>query len=209
MPALPIPGPVLKCELIWTIGEDNHCANILHYAYTGSPPTSADLSTLATNMFNAFPGDYKNALHSSTQLTSVILTDLASVTGQQGLHAGNTPGSAGGFPSAASACVLQQLKVNARYRGGHPRTYWPGLDGANVADAQTWSLSSVQLLQPALMTWAKALAGQSAGGTQVTKQVIVSYYHNNALRTTPLVMDVVGWTVIGKIASQRKRLRKA
>jgi hypothetical protein len=97
------------------------------------------------------------------------------------------------------------LHVNARYRGGHPRIYFPGAGDNHNNDGLHWVASYVSGFNSAMITFLASLNGFSSGATTFGQQCVVSYYHDKALRPIPLVLDVTSWTTNNGLASQRRR----
>jgi len=208
MPALPSPGKVIKAQLVWTIGTDTNCMNVLHYSYTSSAPAAVDLQSFAAALGAACPTSYLSNLSSLQKLTEVIATDLSSPTGLQGIanvsKQGTSPDT-GNEP--ASASLVCQFQINQRYRGGHPRAYFPGLTQSHLQNMQQWSSATLATLQPLIQTWMQTPVGQTYGGLTGMQHVSVSYFHAHALRPTPQVFTVQGYSLNPIIGSQRRRLR--
>jgi hypothetical protein len=212
MPALPSPGQVLKVQVGWSIGGDTSNANVLHYAYSGAAPTSTDCIAIASRLLNTPPNGYLALCPISTVLTSVAVTDLATNTGQQGLTTGSHPGTTpANTIMPASAALLMSFKVNARYRGGHPRAYFPAMGHDSQATTKTWQATNVSTAETALISWLNSLNGFSAGSSQVGQQVAVSYYKGRdaqgkpIVRAVPVVLPIISWKCSANIASQRRR----
>jgi hypothetical protein len=186
--------------------------NVLHYRYSGTRPAPADCAAIANHLATATLGAYLTHIPASTALSSVIVTDLQGNDGQQGSAASTQAGTGGIPPEAASASFVLHLLVNARYRGGHPRVYFPPLGNSYLQDSQTWQAAAVTPVFSALDTWLNALPGFSAGGCVVGLQCAVSYYNKAVnptpphLRPSPLVLDITSRTPRPKIGSQRRRL---
>jgi hypothetical protein len=180
--------------------------NVLHYRYSGTPPAATDLNGFCSAFGTGFGTNAKALFATNTTLTTLIATDLQGNTGQQGT---SSPGQAGTdirTVMPASACVVQSHKVNARYRGGHPRTYWPPGVTAQMQDTQHWIASWVAGANTTLNTWLASVVSQTFGGTTIGNLCAVSYYHDKVLRPTPLVLDVVASSTLTRIGQQRKRL---
>lgn len=206
MPALPSPGKVLKVQLVWTINASAGCMNVLHYNYSNGPPNAADLNAICTFIANALGTTQTVNLPASTALTGIIATDLAGTAGYQGAWSGNKPGTDPSAPaSIATNCTLMNLHVQARYRGGHPRIYWPGMGENHALNGSQWQAASVSQFNSAFQTWLGAVNGHVQGTTTVGAQCVVSYYRNHAVRPTPVVLNVNTWTTNPGIASQRRR----
>lgn len=208
MPELPSPGAVIKAQLGFNIGASVNNQMVWHYRYSGSPPFANDLNAMAAAIGNAISVQLLAQLPTTTVFNSAVCTDLQGNSGQQGSATFTKSGSGGASIVPASACVLQQLHINARYRGGHPRSYWPGFIPTLMADSQHWATTNLNTYNQEAQKVQIAPVGQTYGTMTVQAQCVVSYYHNKALRPTPLVLDVVSRTMTNAlIASQRGRLK--
>jgi len=138
----------------------------------------------------------------------LVLTDLSSSTGAQGIDTVNQAGTGTGGSATGNACVLVTYPSSIRYRGGHPRTYLPppltGIlaDDAHIttAGATAWATGWGDVLT--------TLYGSTSGGTTLAGQCAVSYRTGGAPRTDPLVMPIASGSASVKtqLASQRRRI---
>lgn len=208
MPALPSPGAVIKAQIGFTIGASINNMCVLHYRYSGAQPFANDLNAMSATFGAAISPTLLGLFAPDVQFITAICTDLQGNNGYQGSSTFTKVGTGTGAPLPASACCLQQFHINARYRGGHPRAYWPGMESTLTADTQHWLSASLATYNTEITKVCVAPVGQTFGTMTVGNQCVVSYYHAKALRPTPLVLDVIARTMNNPlIASQRGRLK--
>lgn len=221
MPALPPVPNVIKADFFYTIGSDLRALNRLFIGYTGGIPSSADVATLAGDLYTIWAAEIAHYMCDVNVFTGCEVTDLSSALGHQATHAANTNGSLTSTPLPANVAGLGSMKIGRRYRGGKPRTYLPVGDQAQVLTPQTWQSTFVSNMQASLNATITDIAATAAGTTSLTNLVNVSYYSGFTvvtnpstgrarnvpkLRTTPLVDPVLSWTFEVTQASQRRRL---
>jgi hypothetical protein len=220
MPALPSPGKVLRVDKFYQLSEDIKAKVGGFHLYTAAPPTSAILDTLAASLQIALATDTGALLNGLWKMTEIIITDLSSSLGAQGSSSVVNNGSRAGTFTDAAACVLEHETVARRYRGGHPRAYWPFGVAEDLQDGQTWKAAFVAACQAALTTWATDIQTDIAAVLGDGRGVNVSYYHGSTPftgptgrvrnistpRVTPLVDLLTGSTVKTGVANQRRRL---
>jgi hypothetical protein len=136
----------------------------------------------------------------------VRVTDLASDTGASGEYAFNLAGTAEDAGTVASACVLASWSILRRYRGGHPRSYFPALAYGALENPGQWDSGVVADFTIAIAALNDILASATSGTTNLSQQCIVSYVLANAYRDTNVTFPVTGGTVSNRIRTQRRRL---
>jgi hypothetical protein len=218
---LPVVPNALKLQLHYTNGSYTW-SNGIHFVYTAGPYGGSQLSGLASTIAAAWNTDMAPQVDPVTALTSVVVTDLSSKSGGVGVWTGSNPGTHAGTPLPDSACVLYNWPLSRRYRGGKPRTYFPGgVQAVMNADGRTWTAAfvtafnqGVSNLLSAIETNPNAVTGLQPcnisyyeGFTVVTHPVSGRASNLPTLRTTPLV-DISGvGSAQALIGSQRRRLR--
>jgi hypothetical protein len=138
MPALPSVNKVLKVQYKFAIGGDLGAMCHEFWAYTGTGPSVADADTFAGDISNSYNTWMCPFMTDEKSLEEVIVTDLTSPTAAVGTDATAHVGSLAGNYLPASASALLSRTVARRYRGGHPRTYLPLGNQANLDGSQTW-----------------------------------------------------------------------
>lgn len=206
MPRNPIVPMVVKVEFLWS-QSGVPAANVLHAQYTGGPPAAADLEAIANLIAAAFWQDPIIADYpTTTTFVGVRLTDLNSDTGAEGEHAVGAPGDAVDGPLSAQACLMVNLDIARRYRGGHPRVYFPPCALGALATPNTWDSGVVSDFNGAMVLLNAAFNAAGSGGTTLSGWVCPSFRTGNAWRVDNLVEPVAGWSVNGAVKTQRRRL---
>lgn len=222
MPPLVNQPNVLKYELEFAAGTDIKILSRLYFTWAGTAPTTAALNALAQTADSYASTNFPQLMDPTRSYQGLNITDLTSPTAAYGAHATPNNGNGPGTPPPANSCVLMNMVIARRYRGGKPRVYWPFGLSAQVATAQTWSTSFLTLCHTQVAGFIAAVLASSSGGTTVSNLVNVSYYEGfttvtNAAtgrtkdvpkpRTTAIPPDVVvGWSLNTKIGSQRRRI---
>lgn len=220
MPALPNVPSVIRIDHFFKIGEDLNAKCRLFVSYTGTAPTSAMLTTAAASAETSFGTNVCPEMSTDRSLVELKMTDLTTATSGVGLWTGSQPGTAAGALLPASACLLESMTIARRYRGGHPRVYWPFGTQSALSDAQTWTAGFTGSVATALTNYRTTVLGLTWAGGGVSAEVNVSYYsgftthtgttgrYRNVatVRLAPLIDTVVGHVYRGGVAQQRKRL---
>lgn len=207
MPARPYVANVVKIAVEGTIGSHNF-AIILHSQYSGSVPTAAELNTAATAMSALWTSGLKPYFSSTVVLSNIVITDLSSATGAQGVWGGTIAGTNAGAATGGNTAILVNYPSSIRYRGGHPRTYLPCPPDNNLATPSTLSAGAITEYTTGWNAFLAYLFGTSLGTTTLAGQCAVSYVTDKAPRVTPLVMPIAqnAITVEAGLASQRRRI---
>lgn len=216
MPSTPLPAVanVFKVVLSGTIGAHNW-AVILHAGWSGSTPSVAICNAFGADLEAGWvvSGGWQGQLPASTVLTQIELTDLTSTIGANGGWNGVEAGSNGGAEIGANTAVLVNYPSAFRYRGGHPRSYFPpGVQGSLTSTSQ-WSTGAVTAYETAFGHLQSVLNSATSGGCNLTGQCAVSYVNRASnptppyYRATPIVMPISSgaYSVPQEVASQRRR----
>src|SRR5579875_196304 len=217
MPALPDVPQVIRFRLNWTDDNDANIYNNTFFRYTGSAPSSSDISNLATAVANAY-GAQVASWASSVHLIGVEATDLTSATAAQGNVTCDFQGTNDSGRLAGGTAVVISYLIARRYRGGKPRNYFPWGSVNDLNSAQQWNTGSVSGWAAAIAAITSSIIGTTVGGTTLADHVNVSYYQGftveggtggkraknvPTLRPTPVVDTIVGRNVLIRPGSQR------
>ena len=219
MPPLPdVPG-VLRLRFHFTIGDDTHAACRKYYAYTGAAPSEADLVTWSSAILG-YAGTALAPLYTADRvMTEVEATDLTTPTSATGIGVGTETGTRAGVELPAATSLLESLEVSRRYRGGHPRNYWPFGADTDLLTPQTWTADFVAACAAGLGDFESLYVGTPPTGITGLVPVSVSYYTGftvflgvtgrarniSKVRPVPVIDDVVGTIVRQGIAIIRRR----
>lgn len=211
MTALPsVPG-VLKTVIKGT-KSSKAWANVLHYAYTGAPPSPTDVLAIAVDLVGFWNTYMKPRATADAFLEGAEVTDLSSPMGSQVDHV-ITPlaGTNGEDPLPNNVCFLVDYPVTLRYRGGHPRTYIiGGGDGDLDSAGSSWIFWNPAFITAMGTSWTGFTGGiesSTYGSTNVTNQCAVKYVEGGARLLVPVVMPLHSFATEANVASQRRRSR--
>jgi hypothetical protein len=207
MPARPVVAATLKVEIEGNDGS-HAWAVIQHCAYSGGPPSTADLDTFAAAIALVLKNDFIPLYSSYITFTQVVVTDLASISGNQGIATVASGSPSGGGYQGGNVATLVNYPSSIRYRGGHPRTYWPGGVQSDLASPSTWTTGYITAITAAITAlqtvyWTSSYTSFVAAG-----QCAVSYVTAGAPRATPLVLTMArgAFSLPVELASQRRRI---
>jgi hypothetical protein len=195
--------------------------NVLHFLYSNAAPTSTDCVNIATKLAQQMGTGVLSQFPASTVLTEVICTDIGSANGFQGVWSGSEPGVNTGNALASSSAFVVNFIVNARYRGGHPRAYFPPMTSQALLDPSKWVASNAATYLGDIKTALQGMAGFVSGATTITEQVAVSYYQGGTWkpdqngryhwvptrRSPPISLPVVSYSYYPLVGSQRRRVK--
>lgn len=219
-PLNPVPG-VVRCVIqgfVDTSSANTLWANILHFQYTGTPPTSADCHNFAGNVAAQWNANVASLCPSPTTLQVVTVTDLSSTAGGAGEALVVHPGTRGDDSIPANAAVLISYPSSIRYKGGHPRQYLYVLGNADLQGATNWNPTATTEVQTKWRAFLAAPLGPISGSTTFTSFCSVRYHGKflpnggppHFYLTNPIVNSIPANTAIAnqQMASQRGRIER-
>lgn len=224
MPGLPAAPGVVALDHRFTLGADQNVNSTLHFRYTGAAPDTTGLAALATAVQNQWVTSMQGHTPRAVTLNEIIARDLSDPVKPVGINstASAGVGSASGMGPASAALVIG-YKIARRYRGGHPRGYWPLMTAGDLATPGSWSAASIADKQTAFEAYITGLSGITSGAA-LGAQCSVSFYNGGAyvtvagrkkpkyvatLRDVPVVDNITVRTYATRVGSQRRRLKKA
>lgn len=210
-----VPG-VLKIMLKGVVDNEDiyGWANVLHFKYSGAPPSDADCNTIGVVAAGNWNTRMASACPSPTQLTEVSVIDLTSHTAGQWDTAVSYSGTRGDDSIPANAAMLMSYPVGTRYRGGHPRSYLYVLGNADLEGAAKWSTAGVAEVLGKWKLFLGDMEATTVGATVIGQFCAVSYVDRNVnpvppyRRPVPLVLplDITLTKARQEMASQRGRI---
>lgn len=222
MPALPAAAGVIRTAFSGTDNANAVWLSRFYQHYSGTPPTNTQLATFDASMITNWNADMKSLQSAGFTLTQVASEDLTSASGAVDVTATSQAGTRAGSMVTGGACVVVSYEIARRYRGGHPRGYWPFGSDSDIANAGTWSTALVSACNTGVAAFftANAAAGWTGAGT--ITHVNVSYYSGfhvvtnpitgrarnvPLLRVSPTIDTVTSITTRSSIGSQRRRIQ--
>jgi hypothetical protein len=184
--------------------------NVMWLFLTGSGEiTTPELDDLAAACSEAYADNFLPLLSNLTTLegTQVVLYSAGDAfEGVAGAGGSGSAGSTNNLPANITACV--SWNIAPHYRGGHPRTYIPGLRIANVLDNTSWDPTFVSSLTSAGNSFhadLEAISGISSGISTV-EHGVASFVRSGDWRDPPVFYRITSCTVDTRIDTQRRRL---
>ena len=196
---------VIRAEVLWNQGG-LPAANILHVGYSGGAPIATDCLEVSGAITGALAATLLADMPTTTVLVGCTSTDLGSLTGATATNTVGLAGTGGSSELPASACVLVDWLISRRYRGGHPRTYWPGADAGSLMTPSAWNTDIATDWSTCMTALLAAVTGIETGAITLNGLVNVSYVDADAWRVTNVVDPITGFRVSGLVRSQRRRL---
>lgn len=206
-----------------TDGVANDVVYRINLAYTGTPPTATQLTTLAAVATTAWGANLKSTCSAAVTLTECDILDLNSLSGASGTSVVSIAGTRAGSGLPANCAALVNFHIARRYRGGKPRIYVPYGTINDTLNQQSWTGAFTAALLTGYNAWVAAIVAAPWAGGTLTNQVNVSYYQGFTVVTNPItgraknvaklrvgvpVQDVVqSVSVNPTYASQRRRNR--
>lgn len=170
--------------------------------------SDGDMTTIANAAMNAWSTHITGLLADATTLKSVVVEGLNSATDGVGAWAGAVTGAASGDIPPAQVCVLQKDTIARRYRGGHPRHYWPSPEIGAYSDPTHLTNTAVVNWQTGVTAFiAEIVAALNALlSTDNPFYCNTSYFHDKALRSSPVQDPILGSSIESMVATQRRRV---
>lgn len=206
--ARPAPPPG-TAKLIYTGILGGHSwATTFWLRLTSSAPAQADLDALALSLANQWGTNLAEYISPAVGLVDTTLvwiptagTELISTnaTAHSGLSSG-TP------IHDAAACYVLSWHISAYYRGGHPRTYLPGVETENITNYSDL-IAGIQVnLHLGALNFLTGVNALTHGAITQTELGTVSFASGLAWRTPPIFRPYVGISVSPKLGNQRRRI---
>lgn len=171
--------------------------------------TQGEVDAIAAGVRGAWLNNFIPLCSSAMTLGNVVATDITDQFGLVGTSSGNNAGAiATGTMMPPSVAIGISWTQAQHYRGGHPRSYIPGLNSGQLNASGSNLLSAAQQ--------ANFLAGALAFRTAVNaiaigtaaRLVLVRRIANKVVLVNPIVSNITGATVDRRVDTQRRRLGK-
>lgn len=208
MPALPLPS---QGQGFFSIKGDQFGLPIALIFGVSAPTTSnltqGEANSLAAHLFTTITGNLKALSHTSTNYTHLQLTYVGNF-GElwEATHEQTVVGTHIGTPLDASTALLLSWHTSAYWRGGHPRSYVPGMVLENMANIKSWSSTFKDL---GTQMGNECISEVATNPPSPFTSVTLGFLHRKragALLEPPQFFPYISCTAKASIASQRRRL---
>lgn len=206
MPPLPVVDNVIKTDFAFTYGSDSNVHSHLFWMTDGTAFTPSELHTFTNAIVTAYNASLSGHMNAAVTLKTVTSLDLSSELTAPIIVTANTVGLVVSPPPTAQTCVLFNLHISRRYKGGHPRLYWPAGAGSDIQNPQSWTAAFTTSFGTAFSAFINSLLNVSGAPPVATSLANVSYHSGHELRPVPVVDVVTSWSMNPVPASQRRRM---
>jgi hypothetical protein len=196
---------LVKINLLYSGDQDTALNNFWALNSNIIPPTAAELLTFAESLLSTWTTNFAPLTQVLNQLTSVEVWDWGSATGATAITVTPSPGTQTSPPAGAQVAVLVNWPENYRYRGGHPRTFLPGVPTAFMYQNQFILDSYVAEYQGAAAAFQEAINGYRLGAGTLTQVA----YHQRIKGVAPFTTPLGNPLVSDRLATIRRRVRRA
>jgi hypothetical protein len=218
-PLPPVPK-TLQLQLIYGWGSNQNIRNMLYFTYTGGI-SSGDLLVLVRSMKTQWGTHMAPQTVTDCSLLEVFGNDIASNLGAEAID-GNPaiPGTAAGTRTTAAAAFVISNETALKYRGGHSRTYLPGMPEANTSDSNSWTAAAQSAILTAWSQFITAFISTAVPAAVGTLQQVVAHRFGRTPAgpggppdselpsvplTNPFTQPITGYRTNPQVASQRRR----
>lgn len=220
MTAVPLPDtPCVRVRLDYTHASGLTAGSRFYLSYSGSAPSGANCTTLATDIANAWNADLAGLFTSDWTLTEVDVLDIATDSGLSGTVSVSHEGVNTGTSCPAQCAINVEYDISRRYRGGKPRMYLPPGPTTELNNDSTWTSAFVSTVNSAMSSFIAAVEALSVGSMGTLAHVNLSYYQGFTnvtntsgrtravpkYRTTAKSDVIVGYATKQTVGSQRRR----
>jgi len=220
MTVVPLPDvPCVRVRLVYEAGASGEGGNRLYFSYTGSAPTGANCTTLATDVSAAWGTHLASQVHQYINLNEVDVLDIATDSGLSGSWIGAVPGTETSDFLAASIATNIEFDISRRYRGGKPRMFLPPPGFAALASNVAWTDAFVTATNSGMAAFISEIEGLSIGAMGTLQHVNLSYYKGftnianssgreravPTYRATALHDVITGYSTKKIVGSQKRR----
>jgi hypothetical protein len=181
---------------------------VFYLQLTHGTVTVGDLQSIADEIDTLWNADIKTVSSADVTMTSVEIVFVTAV-GAELTYVGTysrTGTLAGTTINDASACAVINWKISAYYRGGHPRSYMPGLTTAAVASGSDVTSGTRTSLATAWNNFRNSLNAFTTTNVSAIAMGTLSFASGNAWRVTPVFRPYTSVAVRAKLGSQRRRI---
>lgn len=221
MPALPNVSKVVRLDLNFTLAGSVPARTRQFWRYSGSAPNNTEMLAFCDNAVAGWAANMQSLMSSDYQFISAEGTDLSSPTAAQAISLDTLGGARSGNTMPQDVAAVVRYQIARRYRGGHPRGYWPSGVDEDLQDERSWKTAFLTDHDTGVLGFSTAMTGAGWSGAGTIDQVNVSYYHlfdvqispgtgraRNVprLRGAPVVDAVVQFATQPVLGTQRKRL---
>lgn len=212
MPPRPPLADTAKCEMTFT-GPDSVVGTCIFYVKGTSDISGltalGDIAALIQTGLGTTGNTVVGLMNNQWKLTGIRCIDNSGSTENVSVLDLNVSGAKANQPLSPQVCVVLSWQIAAHYRGGHPRTYLPGIDSTAIDVSGGKNITSTFRVdyEAAGDTLMSTINGGSGTGSPYSMGTI-SFFSGGVPRGTPLFRLYSAAVVGTRICTQRRRLGK-
>ena len=222
MPPLPAVAKALKIDMIFDDEVNFDIVTRFFAQYAGTPPSAPELDTFAQAVWGAWDDSLVSLTPVNVGLDQVEVTDLTSDVAPVGNYVQRDAGTRAGDPVSIGTAMVVSYEIARRYRGGHPRGYWPEGVSLDLGTLQTWTVDFVTEAQAQHDGFWAAVSDAGWSGAGTITPINISYFSGftvvtnpttgrarnvPTLRGAPVVDAITARRCRTKVGTQRRRLQ--
>jgi hypothetical protein len=184
------------------------CVNVFHIMKTTpvSAITQPEIDNLAIEVRGNYQTRFLPLMDDAFTLGNVICTDLTSNTSFVGVATGQNPGAKVGTGLPANVALVVSWEIGRRYRGGHPRSYFPGMVTADQSGLTQWVSATLTAWDTAAGNFLLDNNAFTGTGASTWSMCAVHREFEKQPLTNPIVSHILGAHVDSRIDTMRRRL---
>jgi len=171
-------------------------------------PNQANFDTLISGISSAWGTALITSLTNST-IMNLVQGVWIPTAGVELMSSNSTARTGSGGTSEMSdsaACYVISHHIGAYYRGGHPRTYLPGIPATSVTNGSTISGAGAAAIAGTWGSFATAIKALTAGDITAVDVGTVRFSSHNAWLVPPVFYPWQSHTCRTTLGTQRRRL---
>jgi len=187
---------------------------LFYWHYLGGAPTGANLASFCTAFVAAMQSSLSPSFATTVTVNNAEAWDLATRTGAFGSGGSSWTGNRAGTPLPTSVAACVGWKVTARWRGGHPRTYFPAGVQTDVLNGHLWveaSRATFEAGNEGFLSQVNALNLGAAGGYLQCVRYLQTIHEADGTKhveyiNPPQQLQIQRALVDARLDTQRRRL---
>lgn len=207
----PLPG-WLKIVQRHVFADVYNLVNIHWMAFDATEAESADitdLNDLDMQIADAWLATISHFIDASAVLTEQQLVLFRASGELAGSYNWDYSGTLTGTSLTPTECVQANWTIDAYYRGGHPKTFFPPATESHLLQAAQWAPALLVSAAGYLATWISTLNAVTTTHLTIPGTYIApSWATHNAYRTTAVQHNIRGVVMQQRIGAQRRRRGK-
>lgn len=210
MPTGPRPSPPGSTVRVAISGSvfATYWANVFWLELTESGTIDvSDLTTIADAISAAWNSHVAPVVTTNVFLTQVKVTHFDSGgTETQYVGTYSHEGTQTSQLHSCADCIVVDWFISAHYRGGHPRSYWPGPSDTDIDNGSTLHSTYRSSLASAAAAFLTAINAITSTHASAVAMGTVSFQHAGAWRTPPVFRPYIGSAIRPVLGIQKRRL---